>query len=1205
MLVKRIEQKGKEALRAQKEREAKKTRELLTRHQESRKKAIDSRHRTEMRHKIKHVVSELDKLLRKGSKERNVKLGLQGAVASALEAVNMDTVAAEERIAKLKAELMQAKTPEKIQEISRKIDHIQGQGDRMASRLEELRRAYADIRTSEENIPEYYKAEASLIADKVDSVMNVVGNTPLRNMNMSQLEAVYNLYTMVLATVYNANKLFKQGKVEDLQQNVNSIMVELESVKKLKEERSAVGEFWRKQSWNEMNPVYAFERIGSKTFTSFFWEAIKGQNTFAVDISEANDFASEAREKYGYKKWDVDKIHEFKLADGRTFRVSLKHMMSIYAYSKRDQALAHMQKGGFFFNDKETFRTSWKGILELIKSNEEGYCIDESVLAAIKSAMTSEQIQYVDAMQDYLTKMGEKGNEVSRVLWGIDIFKEKIYFPLKSSRDFIFQANQTAQEASLKNDGMTKETVPNASNPIVLEAFDDVWASHVNRMSQYHAFVLPIENLNKIHNYGSWVGTASMSVSTMLKARFGSSVNEYLTQLIKDLNGVSSGQGVSNPLMKHFSKFKKTAVAASLSVVVQQPTAILRAFSVMDAKYFVGKPNLAKLSAKWEEMKKYAPIAIIKEIGGFDAGAGRQATEWLNSNIRTGKDKVLGKIDDISMMGAALGDQVGWTTIWEAVKRETKATTNLKEGSEEFLKKAGERFTEVIVLTQVYDSTLSRSGYMRSQHDTVKMATSFMGEPTVSFNMLFNAVSQAVKGKISKKSAARTIGAVYASVVAAAVASSLIYALRDDDEDESYLEKLAEALGDKLIGGKWWIPGDMNPFAMLPFVRDIMSICDGWDVSRTDMDIFQDIYDAITALDSDNKSAWRKVEDFSGAFAALLGVPLKNTLRTGREIYNLFENIFDGVSPSGVGDAFLRGATGKERVKSKALYDALVSGDESRIEIYRNGYKDDKAYESAVRKALRENDPRIKEAAEARYNGDTATYMRIAKEIIAEGNFSQDDVVAAINAQINSLKKGESTSSETTEDKETSIFKIDDYYASIVGRDQASAYAVKEDLIRTEMANGKDREEAEASFNSKLTSYLGTLYEDGKLTSNNAKSMLITYAGKTQEEANSKVQYWEFKKKYPDYDLTESAVSKYYEHAEPSGISVSVYYDYSTKRAKCKGTDSDGDGKTDSGSLKSEVMRVIDSLPLSSYQKDALYYLNGWSASTLWEAPWH
>jgi hypothetical protein len=1195
MLRKRLAKKNKEVLSAHKEREAKKTRELLTRHQESRKKALDSRHRTEMRHKIKKVVTDLDHLLRNGTKERNVKLGLQAAVASALEAVNMDTVAADERIAKLKEELMKAKTPEKIQEISRKIDYIQSQGDRMQSKLEALRQAYADIKASDENIPEYYRSEATLIASKVESVVKVVGDTPLRNMSLAQLESVYELYKMVLTTVRNTNATFKEGKLEDLHRNASDVMTELESIAKLKEERLGAGRAVNTFSWEEMIPAYAFERIGSKTLTSFFWEAVRGQNTYAVDVNEANEFSTATREKFGYSKWDMGKVHEFKLADGRTFRVTLKHMMSIYAYSKREQALFHMQKGGFFFNDKETFRRE-KGILKVIKSNEEGYCVDEAVLQAIKNAMTSEQIQYVDAMQEYLTKMGEKGNEVSRVLWGIDIFKEKIYFPLKSSSDFIYQANQPAQESSLKNDGMTKEVKPGASNPIVLESFDDVWANHVNRMSQYHAFVLPIENLNKILNYGTWIGTSSMAVSTMLSARFGSAVNDYLTNFVKDMNGASSMQGASNPFISMMSKFKKTAVAASMSVVAQQPTAILRALAVMDAKYFLGKPNL-KIAQKWEELKKYAPIAVIKEIGGFDAGAGRQTAEWLNADTKQGIDKVMGKIDDATMMGAAFGDQIGWTAIWEAVKRETKATTNLKEGSEEFFKKAGERFTEVIVKTQVYDSTLSRSGYMRSKHDSVKMLTAFMGEPTVSINMMFHAVLQAKRKRIPKREAARIIGSVYASVVMASVASSLIYALRDDDDDESYLEKFAESFSDKMLS-------DINPLNMLPAVRDIMSLMDGWDVERTDMAIFKDIKDAFDGLSSENKSAWRKVEDFAGAIAALFGVPLKNTLRTGREIYNLVKNIFDGVSPSGVGDAFVRGITGEKKDKGKALYEAIVNGDKARLDIYRKDYKDDKAYVNAVRSALKENDPRIKEAAQARYDGDISEYTRIAKSIIAEGNFSQDDVVAAINAEINALKKGESTTEPSTSNKAESIYKVDDYYAALVGRDEATAYAVKEDIIRTAVANGKDRDEAEANFNSSLANHIREQYEDGNISDNEVQNMLVNYGGKSEEEASSKVQYWDFKKDYPDYDLTESAVSKYYEYAEPEGISVSVYYDYTKQRSAVKGTDNDGDGRTDSGSVKAEVLRVIDSLPITSSQKDAMYYLNGWSASTLWEAPW-
>ena len=1102
---KKAEKRGKDALAAYREKAAADKRKLLERASESRKKGIEGRRKTEMRHKIKKVVSDLDHLLRHGSKERNVKLGLQAAVASALEAVNMDTVAADERIAALEKELMQAKTPEKIQEISRKIDNIRAQGDRMKSKLEALRLAYVEIKNSEEGVPDYYKNEATLIADKVDSVMKKVGDTPLRNMSLAQLEEVHDLYSMVLTTVRNVNSLFVQGKLDDLHQNVSEIMTEEEAIKPLKEERLAIGDWWRKQAWNEMIPVYAFERLGSKTLTKFFWETVKGQNTFAVDINEAKEFSAAVREKYGYAKWDLDKIHEFKLADGRTFRVSLRHMMSIYAYSKREQALDHMSVGGFFFNDKDTFRKE-KGVLKVIKSNEEGYKINVDLFAEITAAMEEAakgSTKYVDEMQEYLTKMGEKGNEVSRVLWGIDIFKEKVYFPLKSSRDFIYQANQPAKESSLKNDGMTKETIPHASNPIVLESFDDVWANHVARMSRYHAFVLPIENLNKIHNYGTWVGTSSMSVSTMLRARHSEAANEYLTQFIQDLNGASSMHGATNPLFGFFGKFKKTAVAASASVVVQQPTAVLRALAVMDSKHFIGMPTMQKLSTKWDELQKYAPIAIIKEIGGFDAGGGRQELEWLNADTKRGIDKVMNKIDDITMLGAALGDQIGWCTIWEAVKRETKATTNLKEGTEEFLKKAGERFTEVIVLTQVYDSTLSRSGFMRSKHESVKMMTSFMGEPTVSFNMLMNAVVQAKGKRITKRQAGRIIGAVYASVVAAAVAASMIYALRDDDDDESYLEKFAEAFSGKM-------KDEINPINMLPIMRDLMSIMDGWDVERTDISVFKDLKDAFDGLSSENKSAWRKTEDFAGAIASLFGIPVKNTLRTGREIYNMFKSVFDDVAPSGVGDAFVRGITGEKKDKGKALYEAIVNDDEARLKIYREGYKNDKSYETAVRSALRENDPRIKEAAEAAVGSDFNAYTRIVSEIIDEGYFSEANIVAAIKSEINAMTKGDEETEETV-DKEVSIYEMDYFYTAVSDGDTVMAHAIREDIIRTKVANGKEREDAEKSFNSSFQSRCREEYLAGNLSASEAIIMLVNYGGKTEKEARSRVQAWDSK----------------------------------------------------------------------------------------------
>ncbi len=1207
---KKAVEEGRETLEKYKEHAFKTQEELKKRYQESRKRSAESRRMTEMRHKIKKVVSELNNLLIHESKNRNVKSGLQKAVASALEAIDVDTIRADERIAKYNAlvakynEFIEQTTDEDvIASLSQARDNLQRSSDAIGEKLEAMRKAYRNIREKDgsSEYPDYYKEEAKLIENRIEAVVDIVGNTPLRNMSYRQLDAVYDLYKMVLATVRNANKVFKQGKLEELQENVDLVMTELSGIPKLPEERSAVRDVLRGYGWNELIPYYAFKRIGSKTFESFYWDAIKGQNVYAKDLLETKAFASETRKKHHYATWDFDKIHKFKLADGRTFSVSLKHMMSIYAYSKRNQARLHMQKGGFFFNDKETFRKKG-GVLKMIRDSELSYKIDNDALSAIISAMTEEQRQYVDDMQAYMTKMGEKGNEVSQVLWGIDLFKEKIYFPLKSSKDFIYQSNQPVQESSLKNDGMTKETKPGASNPIVLEAFDDVWASHVNRMSQYHAFVLPIENLNKVINYGTWANTDAVAVSTMLRSRYGSAVNDYLSQFIKDLNGVRSSQGAAvAALGGMLTKFKKTAVAGSLSVVIQQPTAILRAQALIDPKYFVHLPNTERLSARWEEVKKYAPIAIIKEIGGFDAGSGRQTTEWLNTDTHKGLKKAANIIDDVTMWGTAKADLLGWCTIWEAVKRETLAKhRTLAPTSEEFKTLVGERFTEVIVKTQVYDSTLSRSGYMRSKNELTKMMTSFMGEPTVNVNMLYDAVAQARRGNISKSKAVRTIGAVYLASLMASIAKSLVYALRDEDDDESYVEKYFQALGGS-------IPDDINLLKWIPGVRDVLSIFDGWEVERTDMALFQDFKNAFDALNSDSKSAWRKTEDLAGAFAAFFGVPLKNVMRTAREVYNGFEDLTDGITGGNVGKAFLEGITGKEASKSKSLYDAVVAGDKERLEVYRDDYKDEDAYNAALSKALRENDQRVKEAAQARQNGDVAKYTSIAKEIVGEGKFSQDNVVAAINFELRALKKASETDKgetqkQTDADKAESIYLVDDFYMAIRGGDIATAYAVREDIVNVAIENGENREEAEKDFESNLTRYVQKQYNDAVIGDKEATDMLATYGGKTETEATSKIRYWAFSLEYPEYEyLSESAINKYYDgsykdgklygkSAESYGISLDIYAEYIR-------------GKTGL-TQKEDIMYIINTLPLTSRQKDALYYLNNWAKSTIKEAPW-
>jgi len=993
---KRDAQKYKEALERYREKSAKTQRELMDRYQESRKRGVESRNKTAMRHKIKDVVNELNNYLLKGTKDKHVPIELQKAVAEALDAVNMDTVGAEERIAKLKSEMMRAKTPEAVQDIAKKIEHIEEMGGNMAKKISRLKTAYDSIINSDD--PLVANSHDDVISSTIEKVMEYVGETSLRDMSLHQLEAVYDMYRMVLFSIRNANKAFKAKKSEEISVIANRVMEEVDKLGNKKAYRSKVGQAVSTFDWNNQKPVYAFERIGSDTFTEVFNNVRAGEDIWATDMTEAQAFREEQHKTYKYDSWDFNKRFGFTSTSGMHFELSLDQIMSLYAYSKREQAAEHLKRGGIVFD--ETTEVTVKNKLGFpVKFNPTeatAYNLSDETLADIISKLSPDQKAFVDVMQDYLsTTMGEKGNEVSLELYGVKLFKEKNYFPLRSATQFMAKAKEQQKgEVKIKNSGFSKETVYKANNPIVLTPFMDVWAGHVNEMSMYHAFVLALEDFYRVYNYKTPTSDtmATESVEMYLQNAHGKGATKYIDQLLKDLNGgarVDSTAGIINKLT---GLFKKSAVFASASVVVQQPSAIARATALVDTKYFVGKPS--KHKDTWAEVKKYAPVAVIKEMGYFDTGMGKSSTEWLKGE-KTWKDKV----DDIASKAPALADEYAWCAIWNAVKRETLHNhTDLKPTSEEFLKLVGERFTEVVTKTQVYDSVLSRSAYMRSKDTGMKMATAFMGEPTTSINMLENALIQGKRG--NKKYAAKAIGGVISSMILNSILVSIVYAGRDDDEDKTYAEKYISTLTEELLDS-------FNPLTLIPFVKDIVSIVQGYDIERSDMAVITDLINAWKNLDSDNRSVYRKVEDFGGAIASIFGLPVKNVMRDVRGMYNTVISFINGekTTGTGIGSAIEEAVTGKEKSNGQQLYDAMVKGDSAQIERIKGRFEDEKAVDAAIRKALRENDPRIKEAAEAYLEGDYATYNSLRAKIVSEGIFSNQLVTDALKAEYNYLKK--------------------------------------------------------------------------------------------------------------------------------------------------------------------------------------------------------
>lgn len=646
-----------------------------------------------------------------------------------------------------------------------------------------------------------------------------------------------------------------------------------------------------------MTPAYFMKRMGP-TFEKIYNALVKGQERWARNMQSSKKFITGKMESYEYNKWK-NKTIEFRTESGRTLTLSVNQAMQLVATAQREQSnngqtSKHLWLGGVVI-DTEAMKSALK---ENGKKNAEVNKILDNLrslavqitfndVKVVESLLTVQQKNYMRDIVDYLsTQCAAWGNEVTMELYGYRQFIETNYFPYISSDVFLAKDPARANNTILKSASFTKSLQKNASNPLMLSSFTDVALQHIESMCNYNAITVPLDTLNKVFNYQAKDADGKMisTVKAEIQRKFGGEAIKYMQNFITDLNTGIRGDQRDSVLNSLSSKFKKSAVLANLSVVLQQPSAIFRGLRDIDGKYYL---KAAKYYSKnnYEECKQYAGVAVIKEMGRFDTGMGVKNTSWL-SNESTFQEK----LDD--KLGAAAGkaDEVAWSFLWSAVKAEIADTTDLKEGSNEFLTKAGERFTQLVNETQVYDSILVKSQNMRSK-SLMGAITSFAAEPTLTVNMLVNSYIDFKEGRQgSGKKLARTVMSVLVADIVNSALQSLATAARDDDEDKSFTEKY---LGDLVSNSL----GNISIFAKIPYIRDLKSIYDGYDIERQDTAVFADLIEAIKATGSETKTPLEKTRKLAEAAANVFGVPLKNVLRDAEAIARTLWNFaFDDIT---------------------------------------------------------------------------------------------------------------------------------------------------------------------------------------------------------------------------------------------------------------------------------------------------------------------
>lgn len=653
--------------------------------------------------------------------------------------------------------------------------------------------------------------------------------------------------------------------------------------------------------WGNMTPVYFFDGLNNNGMSLLYKDGAEGENKVGLLADEYREKVAKIAEKHHYSEWDQEKKTTVHLKSGDV-SLTAGQLMSLYATMKREMTIGlneshHLSKGGFVFEEDAD-----KGVMIGRKVLEQkAHRMGDEELGAVIEAMTEDQRELADEMVELLsTDLSELGNETSMKLYGIKKYTESYYFPFMVWSGVKNKASNSGgnmlsptQQNRIAHQGWSKRRVNQASNAVMLQDFMDVCVQHINEVINYNSMAPAIENMNKVLNYQVTENAedpenaTKRNIEAVLTERYGKNAMNYLRTWMQDVNGGVTEDSRRTLKEKALSLFRKNAVAGSLSVALQQPLSYIRAANMISPKYLAAALNPATIKGAREEMLTHSGVAVIKEMGKFDMNYGRTIKEYMMPDRKVGKGRAA--YDWISEKSTALPelmDKVTWSRMWTACRLETQAKNPQLKG-EELMKKTAERFNDLMRHTQVYDSVMVRSSNMRSKSYAMKTLTSFMAEPTLTLNLMADAIRH-IKEPGGKKKLIGSLMTFILAAIAQAAVKGITGAGRTPDEKKTMAENFQYKFMYNFIG-------EVNPLSLIPGYGDMVDLLSGNEINDDALGVLGKIADAVVRTmtpeqwDKSGMELYRQAEDSIGQIAQIFtGVPAKNLMRDARAMYNWF-----------------------------------------------------------------------------------------------------------------------------------------------------------------------------------------------------------------------------------------------------------------------------------------------------------------------------
>lgn len=1011
------------------------------------------------------------------------------------------------------------------------------------------------------DLPSGFDAE---IAQHIDSVRGILKGTdidlssPVVYMTADQLKDLDFILGTLTHSIRQINRFITDSRYASVEEGARETR---EYLKSLGERKGGIKPFEaidKYVEWGNALPYYAFKRFGHAGMERFMAIA-QGWGKMAVNMERLKNYAESVYKGDEARKWE-NTVHSIELSSGRTVQMSEAQMMGVWCMARREQGLKHLLGGGMRLADIEI-----EGGKKISQTTAAQLTQDD--LAKIGGMLSDRQIAVATKLQQFMnTVCSDWGNEVSMARHGYRAFTEQFYYPITTDPNNHPAVDPQVRENDifrLLNLSFTKALTPNANNSVVIFSVFDVFAGHATDMAKFNALALPILDLIKWYNHKDKIYTdvpdsmgntytqiIAESVQQSVETAYGKNAQMYVVNFLKDLNGKREGGRGEGALRGIIANYKRAAVAANLRVAAQQPTSIVRAAYAIAPRYIA---RGAAMSGGIEEALKYSGLAKWKDMGFFDTNIARGMREQIKHTEGT-MDKLVEK----SMELAKLGDRAVWGALWNAAKLEVRETQKLK--GEELMEATARRFEEIILSTQVMDSTISRSDLMRNQSIALAEITSFMSEPTVSANILMDAAdninslrrttgSASTAARMGSGQAVKAVTIFALNAAATAAVAAIVDALRDDDEYQEFGEKWTEHVFENF-------KQNINPAGIVPLIGDIVQIFT--EGETPDSLIFAPFTQAKKAVDSATElwklmldpnaetdssyTNWGRAYNIAQGISSMSGVPVAAGFRELKALWNISGGLITGKKlkfyDSGVKNSIKYG-----------VKDGYIEEEEAVTLLVENGEaSDEDAAYWMVQEWLHADDreewTRYGELYAAMVKDDMQAFEE-ALDALAEHGIAGGTARSAVESEVKRFYQGADGQGQLM-DKETSIKTLQKYggmgelearrkveqwtllitrgfayedigeqfvRGNITERDAATLY--KEYGMMTERDAKEKVQQLKLEKDHGIRySYLGDAYIYGEITEKQAIEWQMKYGGLSREEAEAKITSWDMQREY-------------------------------------------------------------------------------------------